>query len=215
MPNSIRRKDISGRIFLFLSSQDIYAYGRVCRRFRRLAQCYHQRCFTEQHLYGRFFQKNEFKPLRNLQLLTGMLISGSTVLQFLERVTYPHSDMDMFVDRNHSLTVIRWLEDCGFVVIKPQNRDPVASLTESLKRWNKTLASKRFPHAFCIKPPSSAFHSTRRRQFPKDLPPSNPYSGTAGICQVVSLQRAGKIVQVIAMEYNPLEAILTFHSSTC
>jgi len=160
-------------------------------------------------------------PLRELQLLTGMLISGSSVLQFLQRVTYPLSDMDMFVDRDHSLEVIDWLEERGFEVIplpaSPRTLrprvDPVASLARSLGRWYATLASDDFPATLSMPPPSSVFDSSLRELLPEHLSSADPYSGTAGICRVISLQRDGRVVQVVVMDYNPLEAILTFHSS--
>ncbi|KAJ3558231.1 hypothetical protein NM688_g1046 [Phlebia brevispora] len=57
---------------------------------------------------------DDITSFRILQAKTGMLISGSTALQFFSRTTYPLSDLDLYVRRDSRKEVGRWLLDRGY-----------------------------------------------------------------------------------------------------
>lgn len=67
-----------------------------------------KRAFNLDKLLSRFFSPPEILRFRELQCSTGMLISGSTALKFFERVVYPDSDLDLYIEHRFSRQVADW-----------------------------------------------------------------------------------------------------------
>lgn len=82
-------------------------------------QSYSLRAFNINKHLSRFFDNpSEF---RSLQARTATLVSGSNALQFLNRLAYSDSDLDLYTYRIHGLEVCNWLLQNGYT-FQPQNR---------------------------------------------------------------------------------------------
>ena len=73
-----------------------------------------KRAFCVDRLLSRYFTPAEITRFRELQSLTGALISGSTALQFLDRDTYPNSDLDVYVEHRYVRCLAEWLVEIGY-----------------------------------------------------------------------------------------------------
>lgn len=63
---------------------------------------------------------------RALMARTYMIISGSFVLQFLDRTHYPGSDLDLYVHPDDSiLDICLWLEQEGYVYVPASRQSPI------------------------------------------------------------------------------------------
>ena len=77
---------------------------RACRRLHMSVEDYISRRFSIVKLLSRYFQHPS--AFRNLQAVTGTVISGSSALQFFDRSYYPKSDLDLYVP-------FSWRQDVG------------------------------------------------------------------------------------------------------
>ncbi|KAK0445746.1 hypothetical protein EV421DRAFT_2034257 [Armillaria borealis] len=82
-------------IFGYLSPLDLVRYGRVNKTARAAIAFYIASKFRKL-LSGYFNPEGEILQFRHLQAKFGVLISGSTVVQLLDRVKYPDSDLDIY-----------------------------------------------------------------------------------------------------------------------
>ncbi|KAE9385648.1 hypothetical protein BT96DRAFT_840423 [Gymnopus androsaceus JB14] len=60
------------------------------------------------------FDHNEIDKFRMIQYHTGMLISGSTALQFFDLMVYESSDLDLYVDTKHCSFLGEFLLRIGY-----------------------------------------------------------------------------------------------------
>ncbi|KAJ3527305.1 hypothetical protein NM688_g8146 [Phlebia brevispora] len=93
-----------------------------CRDADAVVKCYRRFRFDIDPLLASFFK--DTGAFRNLQAKTGMLISGSTALQLFLRTTYPDSDLDLYVHRDHRLLVGQYLLDAGYTFMHNRNQAP-------------------------------------------------------------------------------------------
>ena len=70
--------------------------------------------FCVDRLLSRYFTPAEILCFRELQCVTGALISGSTAVQFFDRETYPDSDLDVYVEHRYVRTLTDWLVKIGY-----------------------------------------------------------------------------------------------------
>lgn len=76
---------------------------------------YIKRKFKLSDVLARFFKdKNDVEELRTLMSDTGMVISGSTALQFLDRTVYPDSDLDLYAPLHNAQQIAKWLVSKGY-----------------------------------------------------------------------------------------------------
>ncbi|KAK0187640.1 hypothetical protein F5146DRAFT_1059889 [Armillaria mellea] len=61
-----------------------------------------------------YFSEKELLEFRLIQAKTGTLVSGSTALQFLERTTYPGSDLDIYTPFRYGREVGEFLLKIGY-----------------------------------------------------------------------------------------------------
>ncbi|KAK7032416.1 hypothetical protein VNI00_013164 [Paramarasmius palmivorus] len=97
-----------------LSPRDLHRYSLVNREAYSNVQSYRKTAFCIYTLLSPYFSRSEFDQFRILQALTGMLISGSTALQFFHRVSYPDSDLDIYVEHRYSGVVADFLLAIGW-----------------------------------------------------------------------------------------------------
>ncbi|KAF9474978.1 hypothetical protein BDN70DRAFT_841545 [Pholiota conissans] len=100
-----------------LSAGDLFRLGRTCKTIYATVQDYILRSFQINKLLGRYFTPEEVDHFRRLQATTGMIISGSTALQFLNRVEYPGSDLDAYVVHAFRQEIAKWLLDVGYTYV--------------------------------------------------------------------------------------------------
>ncbi|KAK0452810.1 uncharacterized protein EV420DRAFT_1273618 [Desarmillaria tabescens] len=61
-----------------------------------------------------FMTMSQYKTFRVLQALTGLLISGSAALQFLDRVRYPGTNLNLYVNQQFNVQVHAFLVKIGY-----------------------------------------------------------------------------------------------------
>ncbi|TDL15040.1 hypothetical protein BD410DRAFT_756773, partial [Rickenella mellea] len=98
---------LTDALFGHFSAAEIIRIGWTCWAARRSVQSYSSRAWSIHRHLRRFF-RDPF-AFRCLQEHTGMLISGSSALQFIDRTFYPESDLDIYVFPRDYLMIGRWI----------------------------------------------------------------------------------------------------------
>ncbi|KAJ3903197.1 hypothetical protein F5879DRAFT_167687 [Lentinula edodes] len=153
---------------------------------------FNQRAFRIEQVLAPFFDQTEIDELRLLQYRTGILISGSTALQFFDLVVYPDSDLDLYVELRHCRPLAEFLASVGYQFQPtPRQRstfDGALAFTLSLN-----------------------FAGTQNLH--DDEEDFQGYVNN-GIASVYNFSRGGKRIQVITSHTCSMDVILSFHS-TC
>lgn len=164
--------------------------ARTCRLAHSAVQSHITRYFNiNNHLLAFFTDPLAF---RSLQAKTGTLISGSNVLQFLDRTYYPEADLDLYCFYDARAEVGLWLIEEGYRFAPNSRQDP----------------------SFHI--------AVDQARVPGTADMNNPYSRMKGVSAVYTFikrienqdgpNRRLK-VQIIVAYNSPMEAIFHFHSS--
>ncbi|TFK62845.1 hypothetical protein BDN72DRAFT_741317, partial [Pluteus cervinus] len=95
---------------------------KTCKRFRMLSHNFYGRAFDATRLLKKHFTSKELAQFHIRMKYAGALISGSAALQLFERVNYPNSDLDIYVQEDRCNGLLAWLD----------NR----YLLKSANRWN-------------------------------------------------------------------------------
>ena len=176
--------------------------SRTDCKARLATQDYNCRAYNINRCLSRFFPNpNAF---RRLQRETGLVISGSFALQFMERTCYPESDLDMYVMREQAAQVLDWIMGHAGVhyVFTPSDRWD----EETFERWDKFVHSRaRREEA------RSAGHAEEIDLWVHD----NEYAGlnVFSFVRRVSAEEGERKIQVIICRESPMDEILSFHSS--
>ncbi|KAJ7604913.1 hypothetical protein FB45DRAFT_1042920 [Roridomyces roridus] len=91
-------------LFVHLSAQDLV---RLMRTSRRVYKLIHDVCFN----------------ITRLLAETGTLVSGSTTLQFFNRITYPGSDLDIYAHRVSARGPVEFLLQNGYTYLARKWQD--------------------------------------------------------------------------------------------
>ncbi|KIM40832.1 hypothetical protein M413DRAFT_40033, partial [Hebeloma cylindrosporum] len=174
-------------LFSLLSPADLIAYSKTCRASRYSIKSFYRRAFRIEKTLRRFFAPDEIQPFRELQAMTGMIISGSTVLEFFDRTEYADSDLDLYVEHKRREPVVLWLESIGYKFIpRPSSGPPTLEIM---------LLDDLMTHSDGISPPT--------------------VSEYRDAMLVLDFKRAGsQRIQLITSTSSPFELVLHFHS-TC
>jgi hypothetical protein len=101
-----------------LSPASCFWLPRACGTTHRAVGDFTTRVYNiNRHLLHLFDDPVKFQML---QAHTGKLISGSYALQFFDRMHYPSSNVDIYVNPGHSKEVGLWLIEQGSYTFKPQ-----------------------------------------------------------------------------------------------
>ena len=118
----------------------------------------------------------------------GMIISGSTVLEFFDRCEYVNSDLDLYVDHTFRVPIAIWLQSVGYrfmprVSIGPQSIE--TALNDHPDEHSNTgpFAYKEYPCAVVV------LNFIKSHLIPRPR------------------------IQLITTSASPLELVLRFHSS--
>ncbi|EJD40019.1 hypothetical protein AURDEDRAFT_170996 [Auricularia subglabra TFB-10046 SS5] len=100
---------------VYLGSPELLRLGRTCSYLQALVAYKMPRLYDVDAFLGQlFFHSAEF---RFLQACTGLLVSGSQALQFLDRVRFGSADVDLYVGAHAAYVVINWLLHRGFILL--------------------------------------------------------------------------------------------------
>ncbi|KAG1754581.1 hypothetical protein EDB19DRAFT_1667165 [Suillus lakei] len=181
-----------------LSPRTLVWFSRTCRLAYMAVTRFFPRAYNINRHLSRYFPD----PLafRSLQARTGLVISGSNALQFLDKSFYPESDLDLYAHPGHVYEALEWLESVGYR-FQPE--------TWQHEDWHDEV-------------PADWDGTTRRIDRRGDMINLNPdmeYSDVAGVytfMRLVAMDTETAIlkVQIIATKCNPIQTITQFHS-TC
>ncbi len=178
-----------------LSPLELLRYSQTCKAAKSNVQVYMEHAFSVDRLLGRYFTPPEILRFRELQCLTGALISGSTAVQFFDRATYPDSDLDVYVEHKLVRPLAEWLVEIGYKYTPLAQSANMATLDV----------------AFATNPPE-------RGHVPQidagDVFFSGQHYAKSSLVLNFEKKHPQRVIQLIASLTSPLQSILDFHSST-
>ena len=111
--------DIQCKLIWYMQPPLLFKFARLHRQLYYYFLAIRSLLFDINHVLSPFFANpTEF---RVLQAYTGLLISGSMALQFLNRCTFGETDLDLYVEQHSAYVVIDWLTNHGYSMI-PRRR---------------------------------------------------------------------------------------------
>ncbi|KAF7335577.1 DUF607-domain-containing protein [Mycena venus] len=119
-------------VFSYIPTKDLVHLMCTCRRLHSLVK---KVCFDLHRLLLPFFgDATEVERFRLMQSLTDTLISGSTALQYFNRVTYRDSDLDIYVYRLTARMAVDFIVTNGYTFDprKSQKKNVVEQLSVSI-----------------------------------------------------------------------------------
>ncbi|KAJ6530282.1 hypothetical protein B0H19DRAFT_1006407 [Mycena capillaripes] len=119
-------------LFAHIPTHDLVRLMCTCRRIYTLVK---NVCFDLHRLLLPFFgDTTEVQRFRLMQSLTDTLISGSIALQYFNRLTWPESDLDVYVYRPSARIVVDFIVTNGYTFgpRKSQNKDVSEQLSVSI-----------------------------------------------------------------------------------
>ncbi|KAF9011196.1 hypothetical protein BDQ17DRAFT_1420613 [Cyathus striatus] len=193
---------IYDEIFFCLDFPDLARTSRTCRAAKHAVSEFCRREYNINKHLSYFF--NDSIAFRNLQARTGALVSGSNVLQFLDRIDYEGtkyngSDLDIFVQDIHTRETGHWILAEGYEFVpawrhghRLGKRDPTFDEVEESNRI-----------------PNTADSDIQAKFIEVD--PDYPLTA---LSNVFTFYKNNRQVQVISTRCTPLQCILLFHC-TC
>ncbi|KAJ7177566.1 hypothetical protein C8R43DRAFT_872504 [Mycena crocata] len=98
----------------------------------------HRTCFNVNSVLAPFFgSTSEVERFRRVQAVSGTLVSGSVALQYLNRLAWPESDLDLYIERHFSRLPADFLLTNGYTY-RPrprQNGNVHAQLEYAAREW--------------------------------------------------------------------------------
>ncbi|KAF8184041.1 hypothetical protein K438DRAFT_1766486 [Mycena galopus ATCC 62051] len=99
-------------LFAQLPTRELVRLMQTCRVIYFLVK---DVCFDVDRLLSPFFGgRIKARQFREMQRRTGILISGSTALQLLNRVVWPDADLDIYVPRASAAITVVYLGELGY-----------------------------------------------------------------------------------------------------
>ncbi|KJA20915.1 hypothetical protein HYPSUDRAFT_42508 [Hypholoma sublateritium FD-334 SS-4] len=174
-----------------LSPAELYKYARTCSAVHQTVAAYIRRKFQLGALLGRYFSTAEILEFRCLQFNTGMLISGSTALQFFNRTVYEDADLDLYVEHRLRKPIAIWLAHIGYKYA-PHHKPEFPTLDGALSVTDSELGNT-----------GVNVSSNERPEYREAV-------------MVLTFEKHApyRKVQVITSRSNPISNVLRFHS-TC
>ena len=196
-----------------LSYADVFRYSRTCKDAHHTVSSYIRRKHKLETVLGKYFTDDRILYFRYLQATTGMVISGSTALQFFERVLYPESDLDLYVEHRYRRPIALWLASIGYRYVPARTK--VISEHHGLDTISATQST--LEEALEANPTQLLEDAIR----PDQRPAIFFYGSGGGYLDATSILNFEKRdefyphrkIQIIASSRTPIEMILNFHSS--
>lgn len=118
--------DVWLAVFEFLPVRELLMVSRTCRAMRLLVKAYWPLAFNLARVLQPFLIPADVPSFRGMMKASGAIISGSVALQFLDRSSYPSSDLDIYVSHAHVNVVEPWLLEHGLTKV-PRVDEPDAT----------------------------------------------------------------------------------------
>jgi len=201
-----------------LSYADIFRYSRTCKDVHHIVSSYMLRKHKLETVLGKYFTDHQILHFRHLQATTGMIISGSTALQFFERVSYPESDLDLYVEHRYRHPIALWLASIGYRYVPArkkvgsEHQDPdgvdFASATQPTLEENLATNVLPFPQ-----------YPIRYGQHPEIFFRTFGRAGYLNASSILNFEKCDEFdqhrtIQLISSPRSPVEMIFNFHSCT-
>ncbi|PBK75288.1 hypothetical protein ARMSODRAFT_514758 [Armillaria solidipes] len=182
--NDVHFDLLESHIFPLLSPLDLVCLGKADKAKKAAVELF----FASQlkKLLSRYFTEEETNKFRLLQAEFGVLISGSSGVQFFECIRYPDSDLDLYVEHKHCHAVGQFLLTAGYTFIPREKQKD--GFYEVLSRVSEAVRQCEFEESM------TGYHCR-------------------GIADVYDFSRNGIQVQLITSKKSPMEVILSFHST--
>ncbi|KAF4566487.1 hypothetical protein EYR36_011914 [Pleurotus pulmonarius] len=196
-----------------LSLNTLRWYSLTCKAIYDEVQIFYQCSYSLDPILEPFISLEHIPAFRRLQAESGLVISGSAALQFFTRVTYPESDLDLYVEYEHAFEVGKWLEwDVGCTALNHHGEPQ--PFYQTYFRWTASdVQHCRFP---LTKPCYTALPGSRENAVPDDSSHSTrgnySFKGIRAVVSFLSPDHSRKI-QLIICRRNVMEVILGFHST--
>ena len=189
--------DIYDALFDCCSPAMMLRLSRTCRLAQAATKDYMDRAFDINRHLKRFF--NYPLSFRVLQARTQAVVSGSSALQFMGRLYYPISDLDIFVANRNAQEVCDWVVYQGgkgyrFTPTAGQTAKGIVDVPTALEIHNHRDAWR--------DEPGGETHEWNFYSIQNKRAVLNFKSEDDELC-----------VQVIVTHNTPMECILSFHSS--
>ncbi|KAF9049591.1 hypothetical protein BDZ89DRAFT_925048, partial [Hymenopellis radicata] len=169
-------------VFENLSPRDLARVSRVSKKWRDAHRAYYHHVLCR--LLGRFFPlEAEMNAFRRLQAENGVLVSGSSAIQFFRDEFLPDSDLDVYAEHRHGRAVGAFLLSIGFTFV-PRDTQKETGKTSFFELFDGVA------HTLEVHRPDYDFR---------------------GIADVYDFYRNGEKVQLITAKGTPIEIILSFH----
>ncbi|KAJ7591813.1 hypothetical protein C8J56DRAFT_931787 [Mycena floridula] len=105
-------------LFSCLSKKDLITISKLNSVGLSMIKGYQKRAYQVNKILSRYFSSAGWVDrFRWLQARTGLIISGSTALQFFDRTVYEDSDMDLYVHESSSREVSHFLIEAGYTFV--------------------------------------------------------------------------------------------------
>ncbi|KAF9011197.1 hypothetical protein BDQ17DRAFT_1272684 [Cyathus striatus] len=179
-------------IFSCLDYPDLIHISKTCRTARKAVSYFCLRAYNINKHLSHFF--NDPIAFRNLQARTSSLISGSNVLQFLDRTYFEDADLDIFVHHIHSQEVGHWILAEGYEFV------PTVIQSARLDKSNPSFED--------VEGFSDLIESGSTEDEISDYPLGSL------VANVFTFQKEDKKVQLIGTIGSPMPCVLAFHC-TC
>lgn len=174
-----------------LSPRSLVWLALTCRATYFAVADFKTRAFNVNRHFSRYF--TDPIAFRSLQAKTNTLVSGSDVLQFLDRTFYPDSDLDVYTHPGHSFEVAQFLVEAQGYEFAPHG--------EQEEEWREAIQDN--------------WDGTQPRMF-RGRTERYPLQGINAVWtfKKTGIKQETLKVQIIEASSSPVEAILEFHSST-
>lgn len=177
-------------VFDCLSARELIAYSKTSKTSYAVIMDYFLRAYSIYALLEPYFTLVEIHQFRFIQALTGLLISGSTALQFFIRRSrcdsrFCESDLDLYVEHRFSSVIGRFLLWCNYEFV---------SRPDQFQDYDAAVGQGKM----------------KMRGYP-----DHDYSDGRGFAGVYDFIKGGMKIQLITARHSPLDMILNFHSSMC
>lgn len=196
--NIMKNNDVHEHIMDEVNLQDLRRYGMTCKAIHQSVQAYLRRWNNIDPLLLPYVPSHRITYFRAMQKEADAIIGGSTALQFMARVRYKTSDLDIYVERKNARFLSLALEDVGCTVINRNVLHTTAGeiYDEILTDWTKRM-------------------DDGERNERNELGGQKTYM-SRGILAIVNFESyAKRKVQVVVTDGPPVDVVLKCHSSEC
>ncbi|KAJ3769057.1 hypothetical protein FB446DRAFT_791761 [Lentinula raphanica] len=126
---------------LYVDFLGLHNLRRTCHTANIYVSAFQQRAYSIHRILSAYFTRDEVDSFRNLQAVIGMVISGSSALQFFNREVYDtndhRSDLDTYCVLSKGDAVGDWLLSHNYEYQPQRNQLPCFA-----DDWKKTQESK-------------------------------------------------------------------------